>query len=537
MRSSTWARARHCTEPSLRVLLLNVEGSDAPGIHEPVGIECVAASVLAQRAAGDVMVGDTQFELFDTGTLDLDRLAAEVVSYTVASNAPIVLGLGVPIYGWDHAQGLIERAEASINAMGHGALRHWVLGNAIATFTDPALLAARLPAHTTLVRGDGETGIGDVLRAISNGARPRTVVEAPLLPAGDYRVPPRLFTTAVMERGGAPKLEMSRGCAWGHCTFCSRCHRHDYRMFSPELIAEQLLELVHLGATYVELADEEAFDGLLETAALIHHLRSLSLPVTFMASTRAQTVLALGRAKLLGPLIEVGLRKVFMGAEGGSNGYLRQLAKGQKVADIEAATSTLTAWGVDVELGFITFSWRMRHHMLKENVEFLRRHHRRISWLFNTLEVRGGTADERALHNFVRFGKLGGYCPAEHFDVNSCTYLGTPYLDPAVAGAYKWAAEFADDLRPHYALKSAVRARSLPHRARRHVEAGFAALQAIHFRALDAIVNGDPVVDLAPIARERRGLYGRLAAALGSAEISPLGTMTETAVIEYLDAT
>lgn len=39
--SSTWEIARQCPAPSLRVLLLNVEGADAPGIHEAIGLECL----------------------------------------------------------------------------------------------------------------------------------------------------------------------------------------------------------------------------------------------------------------------------------------------------------------------------------------------------------------------------------------------------------------------------------------------------------------------------------------------------------------
>ena len=535
LRSETWRVARRVPNASLRALLLNIEGGDSPSLHEAIGIECVAGSLMRSDADCEVVVGDTQFELIETGgKLDVGRLAEEVVCYAKASPAPLLIGIGVPIYGWTATAELIATVEERLASVPTAPARHWVLGNAIATHSPSAPLRSGLPVPVTIVRGDGETAVVTLAATIRRGGALPGHLDAPLFPRDEYQPPPRLFTSAVMSLGGAPKLEMSRGCSFGRCTFCSRCVADDYRAFPAEVVMEQLRELADLGAHYIELADEEAFADIAETARVVAELSRWKHPISFMASTRASVLLALADSGLLQRLVACGLSKVFIGAEGGSDGYLRQMAKGQTVAEIEAAGSVVEQLEVDFEFGFITFGWRMTRTMLTENVEFLRRHHRRVSWLFNILEVRGGTRDQELLYGWVARGRLGDYDPDANYELNSSTYRDVPFVDPAVAEAAKWAQDFADDLTPHYAVKSAVRAASLPHHLRARIVPSFEALQHTHFLALDAIVNGNPADDLHAIRRERTEVYRQLLAALHSTAEPGLAAMVRTHIEDYL---
>jgi hypothetical protein len=537
-REPTWSIISNGTNvPAMRVVLLNVDGGESPGIHESIGLECVARAIINEMHDVELLIGDLQFDILE-GSLNLDLIASEVVQYLDMSPVPALIGLGIPIYAWDNARELIYKVNGRLDA-NHSSV-HWALGNAVATYTKPELLLNALPKHVTIVQGDGETGILPVLRALRNGTEPPTVVPFSFLAADEYQTPLRIFTRAVVQRGGAPKMEASRGCDWGHCTFCSRCgHRgSDYRAFDATTIVSQMQQVIDmLGPTRFEFADEEAFGDKIATDQLTSHLEECALPSTFMVSLRIPTLLERADDGIITRLVKVGLRKVFIGVEGGSDPYLKLMAKGQRIDEIDRAVNVIEQHGLDCEMGFITFSWRMSYAMLVGNVEFLRTYHRYVSWLFNNLEVRGGTADETLLWQYYQKGLLGDYDPAEHFSINDSVYRDVPFLDQRVAEALAEAERFADDLRPQYSLKSLVRAKSLHRSQAAEVQQMYRQLQELHFRALDDIVNNHSH-NIPDLRNQRLNLLRRASIALdGAASENELAGLVQHEIQEYIKAT
>ena len=494
VREPTWIIANDRPDfPPLRVVLLNVDGGESPGLHEAIGLESVAGSVIRTEPATDVIVGDLQFDLL-RNDLDLDRIIREIVGFVAGSTCPVIVGLGIPIYSWDNAKAIIVGVHEALRT-GHKNLTvHWLLGNALATYTRSELLRRELPVPVTIVRGDGERAMAQVVATVLKPDNLPETVDIGLLDAQEHRAPLRLFTRAVHERGGVPKIEASRGCDWGHCTFCSRCGQRgtDYRSFAAGLVVEQMREVVaKIGPCAFDFTDEEAFADPAATAGLVCALEEAALPLSFMASLRVGTLLDRNRDGLLGRLAAVGLVKVFLGVEGGSDDYLKLLAKGQRIHEVDEAMQVVSDLGIDTEMGFITFSWRMTYPMLVGNTDFLRRYYPYVSSVFNNLRVRAGTVDETMLRQYVRRGTLGDYDPDANFSVNESSYLGVPFLHDDVARAWDRAVEFADDLRPQYAMKNLVRVRSLPEVQRATVTGAYNGLHELHFRALDDIVNRD----------------------------------------------
>lgn len=511
--------------PWLGVAIVNLEGERDSSLHEPIGVE-VVSSKLQERIPGlKPWLYDTQPELATTGIVNTDKLATSIREQASDPTRPFLLGLGVPIYSYEYMRSLLLKLEIDPPK----SPMQVVLGNAIPTYTDARLIRRDFP-DVILVKGEGEEVFAQIAQDMIDGKVPAQDHEHAFPNLRNYSIADRSLTRGIQELGGSIKVEASRGCDFGKCTFCSRCDRTgaDYRTVPVDKVVAQMHELLsEFDISRFELTDEEAFGDVEATSRLVSAAKSADLPrVPFTASLRVEVFNRLHENGLLTQLQEIGLDKVFLGAEGGSDRYLRSIGKGQSVAEIRQALDLARKAQMNLELGFITFSWKMDFDMLVENVEFLSEEHDGIrnadyvSALFNQLSVRAGTQDEQNLKRYVVDGDIEGYDPDEEFSINLSMYQNVPFMDERVAAAYEEVSEFARrDADVYYATKSAVRAGSLPESDQQKLKDYFISMKEIHLDKLRQAVGLNETVDLAKSRHELIKELDRFAASVDHADI------------------
>jgi methylmalonyl-CoA mutase cobalamin-binding subunit len=193
---------------------------------------------------------------------------------------------------------------------------------------------------------------------------------------------------------GALTLELSRGCQWNVCTFCPREHKSSHwKTFATPQILEQFGYLReacnHFGLTkHIFLADEEFVGGMndgMETERITDLAQALikgEFGMKFDAAARVDQVYNpkmdrawhIQRMKMWHLCYQAGLNRLFMGIESGSNAQLRRYGKGIDAEHTILAIRILSALGIPLRFGFITFDQLMVGlRDLKENSAFLGR--------------------------------------------------------------------------------------------------------------------------------------------------------------------
>jgi Radical SAM superfamily len=439
----------------LKVALIHMASDNSLSLHEPIGIEVLASSIMRKFPNAELLMYDTQPERVRNGKIDIGGLAETVRKFGSNREVPMLLGISVPIYAYDNTKSLLLELEARPPV----SLTSMVLGNTIPTYADSGLILKDFPC-ITLVRGEGDEAIVEIAQRVATyNPVERIYEQKPDLKS--YEIPFREKTIgSIMALGGAISVEGSRGCGYGHCTFCPRLGKggKDYRIVPEGKVVATIKELAEkYNVTKFGFTDEEAFMDVNATRRLIDALSKENLPkLSFRASLRVDEFNRLEEEGIIRPLMDVGLDTVFIGVEGGSNRYLRLMSKGITVEAARKAIDTAKAHNLGYEIGFIMFSWRMTSDMLKENINFAkeRDNFMHISDLLRGLDVRAGSIDETILKQHMRVGKLD-YDMGAGFSINDLKYKGIPFLDRRVGRVYQVAQEYeAAEANLYYALKS-----------------------------------------------------------------------------------
>ncbi len=178
------------------------------------------------------------------------------------------------------------------------------------------------------------------------------------------------------------------------CTFCPREHKSNHWKTLPTVqIIEQFRNLRvvcdQFGfAKQLFLADEEFVGGMndgVETERIVEIAQTLiteQLHMRFDAAARVDQVYDpkmekswhLDRMRMWHLCRQAGLDRLFLGIESGSNAQLRRYGKGIQVEDSVFAIRILSALGIPLRFGFITFDQLMVGLKdLKDNIAFLER--------------------------------------------------------------------------------------------------------------------------------------------------------------------
>ena len=125
-------------------------------------------------------------------------------------------------------------------------------------------------------------------------------------------------------------LRLTKGCAWGRCTFCSSFNS-GYEQIDPKLALNQLLDIYHgTGIRTFMFSDEASPLPVLDYLA--EKIIELNLPVSWIFHTRLTKRLTVERCRLY---TRAGCTGINIGIESTSDRILERMGKGITFAQIE----------------------------------------------------------------------------------------------------------------------------------------------------------------------------------------------------------
>ena len=368
---------------NLRIKLIDV-GTDRNELNEPLAIETLAG-VLKNTFQSQVRV-------------DLGYLQRTNGRIAIANSYEYkIVGISTKINA-------LVRTEAILNGLTENILKRnqiVVLGGLIATFAYQQLLE-KYP-KVLFVLGEGEEALEGITQAVLdypdadfNGVRevivrsnvPNIVMkrndkviftERRLVCLKTVPKPSRNFLRIVVNRGGLVRLEASRGCSWGHCTFCGVSAKYGctkWRPFPIRRIIGELEEISAAGGRYPYFTDEDFFGDNPQRAVDIadaiiaaKNRGSIALGLHFYINLPVKSVNE--NRFILAKLKESGLIEVFIGLESGSKNQLSRYGKRASVQDNAEAIYVLRELGLRIDIGFMMFDPEMTLKDLNENLCFL----------------------------------------------------------------------------------------------------------------------------------------------------------------------
>ncbi|HEX2018120.1 MAG TPA: radical SAM protein, partial [Aurantimonas sp.] len=242
-------------------------------------------------------------------------------------------------------------------------------------------------------------------------------------------------------------LTTSRGCK-AFCTFCTVPNvvrgmgEATYRMRDPRDVVDEMEACVRdLGVTRFYMADDN-FLGYGEASnrrmmAFADEILRRGLEIRFHAECRVDSLVP----ETLLRLRKAGFDQILFGLGSGSAKTLKRWAKGQSVAENEAAMALARQLRLDVMPSIILLDWESGLDEVAETVGFIERTQLWRSsqplWLVNRLKVHCGTAAARR-HDKVRGRSVlppldPGSAPSRARWCAAATYQKTPIENPHVA--------------------------------------------------------------------------------------------------------
>ncbi|WP_165964520.1 radical SAM protein [Actinomadura sp. KC216] len=354
---------RRYAERPRRLLLAQLYGLLQPANAEPLSVATLAAHV-------DSL--DVELPTFTTIVNPaIDPDAVDRLLATIRRDGHDLVGLSVP-------QGTFETAKRillGLRTFPSARRPEILLGHALPTHIPHRFLA--IEPRAIVMRGWAETALEHYIRA-----RLANTVDCRELPGVAFSEGNRVIVTPLAERADAPSLrpprrlgtgdeyfrriESSRGCQFGRCTFCTRPPgiRDRWSRLPPDRIAGDLERLHRLGVRRFTFTDEDFLGSDTRSAEWIAD-QVQPYDFTYTVSVRADNV-ALNRAvlastsahsreNLLRRLYRSGLRQVFVGVESLSNSQLRRYGKGSTAQLAVDAIGTLRRHGFGVEIGLVLF--------------------------------------------------------------------------------------------------------------------------------------------------------------------------------------
>ncbi len=222
-----------------------------------------------------------------------------------------------------------------------------------------------------------------------------------------------------------PRLETSRGCHYGHCTFCTRPPglKNSWDRLPVDTLMSSIRALKDQELFYFTFADEDFIgndlEGALEIAQGISHIGGMS----FSISVRADNIFHpkgsheenTKRRAVLQALKQAGLSWVFVGVESFSDAQLRRYGKGIQAQDSLQAVEVIKELELEFEIGFILFDPFVTTGDLQQTATALRDSGlwRNVGSLFTVMRVQKDTYYESWLK---RKGLL------KHLDINILAY-------------------------------------------------------------------------------------------------------------------
>lgn len=385
---------------------------------------------------------------------------ADAIIGAVRAKTPDILALSAP-------QGTMEVQDRTLENLQKFApekIPLIILGSSLPTYLSDRFFRKYPTLPLTIVGGWGEDAFADEVRlhSITNPEPQQKFVD------GMY--PEHYPKQEGVPKEGTvlfhyPRVEASRGCFWGACSYCLRPWNEKlgkWKQYQPEDVILQITDLLKLGYTgYFEFADEEPIgtdiDRFQEIINELIDLKKDYPTFTFGINMRADHVISPKPDrqeqydKFLRKAKEAGLVNVWVGAESYSHTHLQILRKGSYITpftNLEAAKK-IRDIGINVSQGFIPYHPLSNWQELVEMADFMEPHAVFLSKVlgspFGFLRVQHNTPYEKAVRkleistNRRLLGEL---------DENMLTYQ-CRYQDPSVGLHAAYMRIFYDWINPY----------------------------------------------------------------------------------------
>ncbi len=362
-----------------------------------------------------------------------------------------LIGLSVPQGTYFIAKSILEKiAQLKQNHL-------VVLGHAIPTYT-PEIFLDDFP-DVVVVHGWGEEALVQLVNYVNAGS-PRLddianisffdkANEKIISTSINYSADPVPAKRVSVSKYFA-RIETSRDCHYGLCTFCTRPPglSKSWKRLPVEEILQSVQELKNAGVTYFTFADEDFvgndLNGALEIATGIEKIGGMSFSISLRADNVFNPNSALDsqenllRNFVISQLKKSGLSFMFIGLESLSDSQLKRYGKGVKPKDAIEAINIIKQHEIPLEVGFMLFDPFISLKELEEITLALRNSGvwENVGKLFLELRVQSATSFEIWLRQKNLLGK---------FDPNLLSYQWA-YQDPDVGEIAKncmqWAEQF-----------------------------------------------------------------------------------------------
>ncbi len=284
-----------------------------------------------------------------------DKFRAELAAF-----GPDIVGTNSVTLNFKQAAGILctaKRADPDIITL---------MGGPHVSFDAEATLTL-YPGIDMIVRGEGEATLAELLPVIRNrsawysvrgivfrvGDRIVDTGPRPLIPDLDALPRParHLLPMARYQALGYPvSIITSRGCP-NHCIFClgRRMVGRTVRFRSPRLIADEMEELIAMGSSWINVADDLFTASRPRVEAVCNEILKRKLDVHWSAFSRVNTV----DADTLKRMKRAGCHSVSFGIESGNPDMLKRVKKGITVEQAKKAADACRRAGIRGHASFM----------------------------------------------------------------------------------------------------------------------------------------------------------------------------------------
>lgn len=406
------------TADGYKIVLAQLYGNLQPPNADPLSIE-VLAGALEQHCPNcqvEMIVINPAFNL----------AALKDLIKTVTKGGCRLLGISVPQGTYSLALEIL----LALDSFSESQRPIVVLGHALPTYMPQAFLK-RFP-WAIAVRGWGEDALVTLVRMEQNGVI--LLQQIPGIVYWEYGQLKRNRPTNkiipqppkhIHAEKFFPRLETSRGCHYGLCTFCTRPPGpvNYWSRLPLDSLLHSIRQLKAQSITYFTFADEDFIGNDLDGALAIANGIAEIGGVTFSISIRADNIYNpegsleenAKRKNVLEALKQAGLSWIFIGVESLSNSQLERYKKKIRAEDSIYASNIVKQLGIELEIGFILFDPFVRVEELRQTTQALRasRLWENVGYLFSKLRVQKATSYESKLRIKGLLGEL---------DVNMLSY-------------------------------------------------------------------------------------------------------------------